>query len=1088
VRKLRIFVSGVALILVVSLLLVPPVANEARHGLGVAVGGMTAILPALQDSVSVAKDLGPYSSSHLMVGVAFSLPDQSAADAYVAAVYTPGSPYYHHYLTPAEWRNHFAPSSQEYAAADQYYQHLGLRTVTTSDRLMLGVTGPSQQLSIAFHTSFENYSLFDGRQIFGPSQPVFVPQGLGISGVTGFSNLTMPQPAQLSPAAVASEVGVYEAAHSSVSANWSCISGTQPCDEPGYYGEYPLFDQGYTGAGIKVGIVDAYDSAETQSQLVTSLHQWAQLGGLPTPKENFLYPIPTTANLNTTASSGWGGETALDQDMVDMTAPGSTIDLTFASDSSFAVYEAVDFLVAHNVTQVISMSWGEPDVGTMHEPPQNPCMPYYSCNASWDGSYAFLHPVFAEAVAEGITPLAAAGDCGAADSTSGVATDYPASDPYVVGVGGTIPNATGSVYQGEVGWSGNGTNCTANTGGGGGGYAPWNQPWWQSGPGQLTKGLRGVPDVSADASDGTSQAAPMWAGWIAVADQIHGGGLGLIGPSLYSILRNSTAYKADFHDIVLGNNGYSAGPGWDPVTGIGTPIASSLLPALSGYRPPSNPAFNVTLTADPSSGASPLTALLRATVHGGTAPYSYDFVPGLYLGQWTNTSTLNYTYSTAGPYTAMVTVFDKNGNSSTSAPILVNVGGGVLALNVSESTSLLQPGQSVTFNATVTGGSLPYQLTYYYGDNSYGYNGTLSSTHVYGTKGTFCPTIIAVDSGYPQSAGVARPPCITVSPTANPVVISSFVASPANLTVGQSTLLNVTATGGVLPYTYVYSGLPSGCSTQNLSSLPCTPSTSGNYSVTVTVTDASGYHVRRTLTLTVKPAPQPLVIVSFTITPTTVLVNQTLAFAATVQGGVGPFTYNYTGLPKGCSSANLSQFSCRPSLAGNFSVTLFVQDASGARKQALSNVSVLPLPPVIVHFGASPANVTVGNYTLLTTQVSAGEAPLHYQYFGLPAGCTSLDSSVLKCSPTAPGQFTLRVLVTDALGRSAESNATLKVSPAPVSSGPSTRGISGYLLVILVLVVVIALAGVLLWGVHRRRKTQSTPPENAPFPGENWRT
>ena len=85
---------------------------------------------------------------------------------------------------------------------------------------------------------------------------------------------------------------------------------------------------------------------------------------------------------------------------------------------------------------------------------------------------------------------------------------------------------------------------------------------------------------------GTSCSAPQWAGLIAIADQIAGSDLGYINPALYKIANDHVQYAADFFDVTLGNNqttsipGYSASPGWDAVTGLGTPNAANLLPDL----------------------------------------------------------------------------------------------------------------------------------------------------------------------------------------------------------------------------------------------------------------------------------------------------------------------------------------------------------------------------------------------------------------------------------------------------------------------------------------------------------------------------
>ncbi|EQD27495.1 Peptidase S53 propeptide, partial [mine drainage metagenome] len=273
-----------------------------------------------------------------------------------------------------------------------------------------------------------------------------------------------------------------------------------------------------------------------------------------------------------------------------------SIAMTFGTNSNAGLYEAVDWLVASDRVDVVSLSWGENDVGT-YNAYASACPA--ACNASTDGSYEVLGPVLAAAALEGITVLAASGDCGAADGTSGLSTNFPASDPYVTGVGGTqLTVSSSGVYGGEIAWSGNSTGATApgcqNQGGSGGGYAPFPRPWWQQGTGlPSSPATRGVPDVAADASTaaqvyygggptgvgGTSLATPIWAGFTAIADQYAGHPLGFLNPSLYTILRGSN-YSAIFHDIRSGSNGYSAGTGWDPVTGIGTPRLDRLVAAL----------------------------------------------------------------------------------------------------------------------------------------------------------------------------------------------------------------------------------------------------------------------------------------------------------------------------------------------------------------------------------------------------------------------------------------------------------------------------------------------------------------------------
>jgi subtilase family serine protease len=231
---------------------------------------------------------------------------------------------------------------------------------------------------------------------------------------------------------------------------------------------------------------------------------------------------------------------------------------------------------------------------------------------------AQMHGILRQAAARQVTVVASSGDLGALSDVFHFGTapvkevSLPASDPFVLGVGGTALTAgpqTGS-YVGETAWN------QAVRGGGiaasGGGFSGiFTRPAYQDGvPG--TEATRGVPDVAGDAgtgmalarqagggsyqllsAGGTSAAAPLWGGLMADADQLAGHDLGFVNPALYRIAR-SARYGQAFHDVTTGNNtmvmngvtytGYQAGPGWDPVTGLGSPDATVLVPILS-HRP-----------------------------------------------------------------------------------------------------------------------------------------------------------------------------------------------------------------------------------------------------------------------------------------------------------------------------------------------------------------------------------------------------------------------------------------------------------------------------------------------------------------------
>ena len=197
----------------------------------------------------------------------------------------------------------------------------------------------------------------------------------------------------------------------------------------------------------------------------------------------------------------------------------------------------------------------------------------------------------------GVTVLAASGDDGASDgSTGGTPTvDFPAASPYVVGCGGTKLTISGTGISSEQAWN----ELSANEGATGGGVSEvFALPSYQQAAKvpKAPNGFvgRGVPDVSGDADPvtgynvvvdgqsavigGTSAVAPLWAGLLALINQSLGTNVGYVNPLFYS-----ASVAPAFRDITAGSNGsYSAGPGWDACTGLGSPNGAVLLKALQG--------------------------------------------------------------------------------------------------------------------------------------------------------------------------------------------------------------------------------------------------------------------------------------------------------------------------------------------------------------------------------------------------------------------------------------------------------------------------------------------------------------------------
>jgi len=269
--------------------------------------------------------------------------------------------------------------------------------------------------------------------------------------------------------------------------------------------------------------------------------------------------------------SGADGEVQLDIEVAGSVAPAANIAVYFSSNQGSGFLDAVAAAVhdSQRSPSVISISWGGPESG-------------------WAGQdIDALNQAFQAAATLGITVCCASGDSGAVDGSAGgtPTVDFPASSPYVLGCGGTRLPPEGA----ETAW-----NDGADGGASGGGYsAHFSRPNWQTGTGQALQAQagRGVPDVAGDADPatgynvtvdgqatvvgGTSAVAPLWAGLIALSNQSAGRNAGFVNPVLYA---NPTALT----DITRGNNnGYQAGPGWDPVTGLGSPIGTAIAGLLT---------------------------------------------------------------------------------------------------------------------------------------------------------------------------------------------------------------------------------------------------------------------------------------------------------------------------------------------------------------------------------------------------------------------------------------------------------------------------------------------------------------------------
>ena len=353
-----------------------------------------------------------------------------------------------------------------------------------------------------------------------------------------------------------------------------------------------------TGRGETIVIIDAFGNPDIASDLAG----FDSTFGLPAANLNIICVGGTCPTFVPNADEeSWAGEIALDTQWAHADAPGATIDLVIAkSDQDADIFAAQQYVIQHNLGDVLSQSFGEGEV----------------CQAS--SIFAATHQLFAQAAAEHMSVFASAGDQGSSQPACNgngffKSVGTPASDPLVTGVGGTHLNAdlTTGAYQGETVWNDSGT--FADLGATGGGFSTqYLRPGYQFLANHSA--FRGVPDVAWDADvfngvlatcsecgagagaffifAGTSSGSPQWAAITALADQAAGHRLGFLNPTLYVIGASIAGFSA-FHDVTSGNNvwdgdgnipGYSAGPGWDPTTGLGSPNVANLIHLLSQGR------------------------------------------------------------------------------------------------------------------------------------------------------------------------------------------------------------------------------------------------------------------------------------------------------------------------------------------------------------------------------------------------------------------------------------------------------------------------------------------------------------------------
>ena len=443
-------------------------------------------------------------------------------------------------LAPHQFATRFGPSPASVAAVESWASAQGLTVTSVSaDGLLVRVAGSTSALGAALGVTFDRFRAADGHEYVSSTGTAALPASLAgkVSAIVGLSDLARTHGYLAHPAAAALPGVTYPTSYGPQEF-WSLYHA--PTSQ--------------TGAGQQVSVIAAGDVSQPQKDLV----KFETRFGLPSVTWNQI--DVGTPSAETEGDDEWDLDTQYSTGFAPGVSQVNVYDGSSLEDS--AILETIDRWVTDDSSSQASFSAGECEL-----------------LADAAGFRESLDTVLAEAAAQGQTLFTASGDtgsqCPALVAENGLplglpGVNYPASSPYAIGAGGTSVLGAGD----EIGWY---------AGGGGSSLLESTPVWQRNAGGSFTAVKRGVPDVSLDADPesgyeviiagkeevigGTSAGAPSWQGIWARAQGAHAGTLGFAGPVIYEAEPASA-----FNDITLGDNTlFPCTPGWDYVTGRGTP-------------------------------------------------------------------------------------------------------------------------------------------------------------------------------------------------------------------------------------------------------------------------------------------------------------------------------------------------------------------------------------------------------------------------------------------------------------------------------------------------------------------------------------
>jgi subtilase family serine protease len=852
--------------------------------------------------------------SRLNLAISLPLRNQKELDALVADVSDPASSHYRHYWTPDQFAAKFGPTPKDYQALTEFARTKNLTiTGTHSNRLVLAVSGTTADIERAFNVKIMIYQHPTRGSFYAPDSEPTVDFGVPIEHVAGLDNFTPPRPMNLKAKPLTDSPP-----NQTGSGPGGLLFGTD------FRAAYAA-DVTQTGLGQSLAVVefDGFNPDDVS-------YNFGYSGINPVPVQTVLLDGFTGT------PGGASIEVVLDIMMASYMAPGLQSVISY---EGCQPDDILNRIATDDIANQVSSSWGF-------------------------GIDATTEQIFKQFIIQGQSFLQASGDDGM--YTGMVMT--PSDDPNVTVVGGTdlYTAGAGGPWSSEDAW----------TGSGGGVSTVYPIPSYQQGVSMVANGgsttMRNLPDVAAVGGsgiflicfdgqglevDGTSAAAPLWAGFVALANQeaqTNGRApVGFLNPSIYA-LGNGNSYSTDFHDVSTGNNGFAAVSGYDLATGWGSPTGQSLVDALSQ----AGPAYftigisNSTLTLYQSNTANTTVSVHDLDGFTGVVNFTTSGLPSGVNASFSPASTATTTLLTfsanrsAAPGTYNVAVTGTLGSISCTGTVQIVVTQPTLTIAASlTNANLVVGGPSVTStisvsnaigftgNVTLSASGAPSGLRVSFSATPISVTGTSVVTFAPNAAvktGLFTVRITGTSGRTTGSVLVQlniQPPPVVATP--------AFSITPGTYTKTQTVSISDSTTGAAIYYT-------TNGATPTASSSKYTGVVTVNSSETLkAIATASGYSASAVASAAYTITP-PAATPAFSVTPGTYTTTRTVSISDSTPGAAIYYTTNGA-----TPTANSTKYT--GAVIVNSTETLkAIATASGYSASAVASAAYTITPPAAI--------------------------------------------------------------------------------------------------------------------------------------------